>query len=178
MTETPKAPQNPFDVLASFLGGELPKGGHESNHGPAIFDLLAGGKPRGGPGLVNADELFDILRGGAKAGAPKPENHKHEAAEAAAAERPVAKEDTSFQIGLAGVPKENIFVEVQDDVLVIKATVPSDVRVHASREIVREKALPQNVDVERITSTFKDGLLTVNLPAVKPTKVRIDISED
>lgn len=176
MTETPKTPQNPLEFLAAALGGN-PKAGSEGTSGPVVFDLF-GGAPRSGNagGVEELFGLFDhITKAGAKPSDAEQEPRKPETP--VAEERPVAKEDTTFQIGLAGIPKENIFIEVQADVLVVKAVVPNDVRVHASREIVREKPLPQNIDVAKITSTYKDGLLTINLPAIKPTKVRIDISE-
>lgn len=175
MTETPKAPQNPLEFLASVLNAADPKAAHGT--GPVVFDLF-GTDPRGGNA---ADELFGLFGNLANAGRGKPsagtESRKTDAPTAAPREK--ATEDTSLQIALAGIPKENIFVEVQADELVVKAVVPQEVRVHeGQREIVRRELLPLNVDIERITSTYKDGLLTITLPAIKPTKVRIDISED
>lgn len=175
MTETPKTPQNPIEFLARVLNAADGKAAHGT--GPVVFDLF-GSDPRGGNA---ADELFGLFGNLANAGRGTPatstENRKAEAPTAAPREK--ATEDTSLQIALAGIPKDNIFVEVQADDLVVKAVVPQEVRVHeGQREIVRRESLPLNVDVERISSTYKDGLLTINLPAIKPTKVRIDISED
>lgn len=180
MTQTPKTPQNPFEFLASLAN---PQGGAGV---PFIFDLNAPRPSGAGSKNSGVDEVLGLFQNLVRDLGPDTfgQSDKPEASEDTVKpapkcdKRPTAYGDVSIQIPLVGVPKENISIEVLADTILVKATVPDYVDVPASkREIEKYERLPLNVDVEKITSTHKDGLLTINLPAIKPTKVKIDISE-
>lgn len=178
MTETPK--HNPFDFLASFGAPSARSASGEPN----IFDILIGPQAAGaGKKGIAAEDVVGLFESLVNGIVPEhaEKREKPEASEKHTPKydpRPTAYGDISIQIPLVGVPKDNILIEVRADTIVVKATVPDYVDVPASkRTIEKYERLPLNVDVEKITSTLKDGLLTINLPAIKPTKVKIDVSE-
>ena len=90
-----------------------------------------------------------------------------------------------IEVALAGVGRQNINVDVKDNLLTIitskEDTEPADNVSYIKRGISRKKStlsyrLDLNqLDVKNITSTYVDGLLTVNIPTVKKEVHKIDI---
>jgi HSP20 family protein len=79
-------------------------------------------------------------------------------------------ENITLDMVLAGIPKENIKVEVGDGKLMIEAT-------KDDTEIKKAYTLPDTVDGENISAKYENGVLNVVLPKsvkVKNTKL-IDI---
>ncbi|KKU78678.1 MAG: Small heat shock protein [Candidatus Peregrinibacteria bacterium GW2011_GWA2_47_7] len=89
---------------------------------------------------------------------------------------------------IAGVKKEDLDIDVTDDVLTIRGrrTVSFDVDRsnyftqecfwgNFSRSII----LPESVDVSKIKATFKNAILTIRIPKVEKIRTRkIQIKED
>jgi HSP20 family protein len=89
---------------------------------------------------------------------------------------------------LPGFRKEDISVEVADGVLTItghqKAESKSDKKDQESttatqeRRVTRAVSLPENVDAEKISAGYENGVLTVTLPKreeVKPKQIAIEV---
>ena len=74
---------------------------------------------------------------------------------------------------LPGVDKDNIVVDVKDRVLTLRGERSSDEKINEDNYYRRERAfgsferrftLPDNVDPEKITADYKDGVLEVGIP--------------
>ena len=88
------------------------------------------------------------------------------------------------EVALAGVGKENIDVKVREgklhiDILKEKEE-PIDTIAYLKRGISQRKGsmtfnLDDKVNSKKISSTYKDGLLKVIIPVVKPETIDIDI---
>jgi len=88
-----------------------------------------------------------------------------------------------IQAEIAGYTKDDISVEVEEDILSIvgkasQATEQTDKSVYLLRELKRSAfsrsfRLSDNLDAEKIDATFKDGLLTL----VIPRKTKVEISK-
>lgn len=100
-------------------------------------------------------------------------------------------EDTKryiLEVALAGVGKNNIAVDVKNDILTVNVT-KDDVQVddkennqiYLKRGISRRKSMfsykldVNQVDVKKIQSTYIDGLLTVIVPVKKKETHKVDI---
>lgn len=74
---------------------------------------------------------------------------------------------------LAGVKKEDIHVEIEGGLVTIKAEVKQEESVENERMLRRERyfgtvarrfELPNEIDLEKASADFTDGMLTLNLP--------------
>lgn len=91
---------------------------------------------------------------------------------------------TDITFALAGVSKENVNVKLEDGALIV--LVDKQERVNESNVTylhrgissrgMRTKFNLYNVDVDNITSTFKDGLLEIKLPNRVKTIKQININ--
>ena len=87
---------------------------------------------------------------------------------------------------LPGVKKENITIDVRDNVLTLKGERQHDKRLEEKSYLRRERfhgrfqrsfTLPEAVDPEKIAATYKDGVLEVKLPKLETCKAKkIDIT--
>lgn len=89
-----------------------------------------------------------------------------------------------IEVALAGVGKENIEVKVRDQKLLIDvSTSPteSDKKQTVLRKGISKRKgnltfrLNEKVDAKKITSSYKDGLLTVTVPIVQPETIDVNI---
>jgi len=86
-----------------------------------------------------------------------------------------AKESFIVKAEVPGLAESDISVSVEDDVLVLrgerKSQAPEGYKVHlrerASVAFTRKLPLPARVDVEGVTATLTDGVLTIALPKAK-----------
>ena len=86
---------------------------------------------------------------------------------------------------LPGVEKDNIDVDVKDGVLTLKGERSSDSEIKEDSFYRRERCfgsferrfnLPENVDPDKITADYKDGVLKVGVPKpeeVKPKQITV-----
>ena len=102
----------------------------------------------------------------------------------------VHESDNAFvvQLDLPGVEKDNVKVKFEDDTLVVSGErkYESSVdeknfhrveRVYGS--FTRSIAIPRDVDSEKISASFKNGVLEITLPKteeVKPKEIEIKVS--
>jgi HSP20 family protein len=92
------------------------------------------------------------------------------------------EDERSFwvQAALPGMDRKDIDIVVEDEVLTIKGQRKEDVsekRTYFVRELnhgsfVRSFKLPKTADQAKVAATFKDGVLTVELPKREETKPR------
>ena len=88
---------------------------------------------------------------------------------------------------LPGIEKERIGVEVKDGMLTLRGErkVEKDVKEENYHRIersygtfLRTFSLPVSVDPDKVTATFKDGVLEIDIPKqekAKPRKVKVDV---
>jgi HSP20 family protein len=93
------------------------------------------------------------------------------------------KEDSTFhlEVDLPGVSKEDINVNVEEDILVVSAVrkfrnelTRDDYYICESSfgKIERRYALPDNIDTENIEATYEDGRLVIELQKTQRAKPR------
>jgi HSP20 family protein len=84
---------------------------------------------------------------------------------------------------LPGFRKENLDVKVADDILTLTGRRGADDgkgedTPKTETSVERAIALPENLNYEKITATYENGVLTVTLPKreeVKPKTVAVDV---
>lgn len=81
---------------------------------------------------------------------------------------------------LAGLKKDDVKISIQDDILTIKGEKKLEQKDEKKNyyriercfgSFSRSFALPVEVDVDKVTADFKDGLLTITLPKVEQKPV-------
>lgn len=89
---------------------------------------------------------------------------------------------------LPGVSKDDIHIEVKDNVLVLRGEKKFEEKVSRDNYIriersygsfVRSFTLPQNVDADKIKAHYKDGVLEVTIPKkeeAKPRQIKVEAS--
>jgi HSP20 family protein len=86
-----------------------------------------------------------------------------------------------FRIDLPGIPQEDIIIEVHGRMLVIRGDRPteSEPRMAAFHRIERNSGffqrrftLPGDIDAERTTAQYKNGVLEIELPKAEKPKNR------
>jgi len=92
------------------------------------------------------------------------------------------EEDTIvLKAELPGVEKDNIVIDVKDRVLTLKGERSSDSNVEEENYFRRERTfgsferrfnLPDNVEPEKITADYKDGVLKVGIPKPEAAKAK------
>ncbi len=96
------------------------------------------------------------------------------------------EEEVVVRAEIPGVDKENLEVSLSDDRLTIKGStrqenVEKEAGEYTRREMSRGSftrvvTLPANVDGEKAKASFRDGVLEMTLPKLKPTKrTRINV---
>jgi HSP20 family molecular chaperone IbpA len=78
-----------------------------------------------------------------------------------------------FKYPLPGVSKDNITVEIVDNVLFVQVRETSE---NGQRSYSSKVTLDQNLDLDSVTADSKDGLLVVSIPIKEQTSRRIPIS--
>ncbi len=94
----------------------------------------------------------------------------------------------SLKAELPGIQKENISIEVKDNILTIKGERFSEPEIHEDRYFRQERCFGQfhrsftlrhSINPEAIKATYKDGILEVMIPKPEeetPKQIKIDIS--
>jgi HSP20 family protein len=97
------------------------------------------------------------------------------------------KDGLVIKVELPGISRKDIDISLEGDLLNIKAvkkeeSLPDDTRYYTSErcfgELHRHVSLPYHVDFEKISATFRDGLLEVTLPRgeeSKPKSIEIKV---
>jgi len=66
--------------------------------------------------------------------------------------------DYSLSLGLPGFKKEDININIEDDILIISSTVEKD---DFKSSFENRYSIPEDVDKEKIDATMENGVLTV-----------------
>jgi HSP20 family protein len=89
------------------------------------------------------------------------------------------KEAVTVRAELPGFRKEDLQVNVADDVLTISSRVTTgDEKETPGTSIERAVALPENLDYRKIAAAYENGVLTVTLPRraeAKPASIAIEV---
>jgi HSP20 family molecular chaperone IbpA len=91
------------------------------------------------------------------------------------------------EVALAGVGKEAIEVKVKDGQLLIDVSPANEVSTEDAEQEYLRKGISQRkgnltfnldkkVNVKKISSSYKDGLLKVTIPLLKPELINIDVA--
>jgi HSP20 family protein len=98
------------------------------------------------------------------------------------------KDEVLVRAELPGLKKEHIHVSVTGDVLTVEGERKADEEVkdddyycceHSYGRFYREISLPAGVQKEKITSSYRDGILEIHLPKAeeaKPKELEIKVS--
>jgi HSP20 family protein len=137
--------------------------------------------PQSSGGLLSFDEFDDFFDnflsrrwprlldlgypGGLEKGFPKVDiiDHDHE---------------IEVQAALPGVKKEDLDVSINNQTITIRASTKEEKKEEGKyfrREITRGEfqrtlSLPENIDNEQVTASFKDGILKVTIPKTEKSK--------
>ena len=97
-------------------------------------------------------------------------------------------EDIVLQAELPGLTKDNIDIQVRENMLTLKGERHLDKEIKRENTFRMERAygafqrvfnLPNAVQADKIRAVFKDGVLKVNIPksveAAKPKQVKIEV---
>lgn len=94
-----------------------------------------------------------------------------------------------IEAGLSGFKPEQIHVQIEGDVLTIRANqrqeLSTDKGTYARREITQNEVsrsliLPTSVNVEAIDATYEHGMLTLRMPkaaSVQPKQIPVKVKE-
>jgi HSP20 family protein len=84
------------------------------------------------------------------------------------------------QAALPGIKKENVEVSIKNQTITIRASTKEEKKAEEKGKFFRKEisrgefqrilALPDNVDDEKATATFKEGILTVCIPKTAQSK--------
>jgi HSP20 family protein len=92
-----------------------------------------------------------------------------------------AGDDIVVTASLPGVDKDKVDVTIEDSVLTIRASVEEQEESKHGGFLLRERRtgsfyravrLPESVDAEHTSSSYKDGVLTIRLPKLEEKKAR------
>ncbi len=80
--------------------------------------------------------------------------------------------DYIVEVSLAGVKKENIKIDIEDDVLTINAERKENEQKYNKKQTyygkyVKSFTLPESIDKENIQASFEDGILKLGIPKME-----------
>ena len=95
----------------------------------------------------------------------------------------VAREGDNYIVhaSIPGVDPDNISVSIEDNVLTIQANTQSEFEHKDGEYLMKERRvgsfhralrLPDTVDTDKIQPTYKNGVLTINVPKAESKKAR------
>ena len=91
------------------------------------------------------------------------------------------KQNTYLRAELPGLAREDIAVEIVNGNLEVKATrkvTDDDGKVTESYSLNRSVAVPEEVQADKVSAAYENGVLTVTLPKreeVKPKKITVEV---
>lgn len=80
----------------------------------------------------------------------------------------------TIEIPLPGISKEDLKIDFENSMLTVTAN--STLKSKAVRNIKKSWALDDTIDVSSIAAKLENGLLTITLPKIKPTKKSISVN--
>jgi HSP20 family protein len=100
----------------------------------------------------------------------------------------ILETDSSFAVKaeLPGVDKDHVHVHIDNNILTIKGEKKLEVKDEKRHRIecsygsfVRSFSLPQDIEVEKIEASYKDGILTLTLPKLEkaqPKQIEVKVN--
>ncbi len=84
------------------------------------------------------------------------------------------EDEILIEVPLVGMTKENVSVDVSDNVLAVIAKTDNTTRY--TRNFSQKWILTKDSDAENISAKLENGLLSVRIPRTKPAKKVINVS--
>ena len=90
-------------------------------------------------------------------------------------------DDVVVKASLPGIPKDKVDLTLEDNVLTIRGELNEESEKEEGGYLLKERRsgsfyravqLPESVDAEKVTTSYEDGVLTVQLPKVEEKKAR------
>jgi HSP20 family protein len=96
-----------------------------------------------------------------------------------------AKDKIVIKFDLAGVPKENIKLTINDDKILTLEGEKKETKEAKSKDYVKKEIfygsfkkmiqLPENINEEKLSTEFKDGILTITIPKTEIKKPKAKV---
>lgn len=80
----------------------------------------------------------------------------------------------NIEMPLPGISRDNLKIDIEDNMLTVQA-VPT-VKSKASRAVKKSWYIDETIDVSSIVAKLENGLLTISLPKIKPTKKSVAVT--
>lgn len=80
----------------------------------------------------------------------------------------------TIEIPLPGISKENLKIDIEDNMLTVQA-LPT-VKSKAVKAVKKSWYVDESLDVSSIVAKLENGLLTISLPKIKPTKKSVAVT--
>jgi HSP20 family molecular chaperone IbpA len=80
----------------------------------------------------------------------------------------------TIEIPLPGISKENLKIDVEENMLLVETNSP--LKSRCVQNIKKSWYISDTMDVNSITAKLENGLLTINIPKVKPTKKSVTVT--
>ena len=84
------------------------------------------------------------------------------------------EDEILIEVPLVGMAKDNVAVDVTDNVLCVNAK--TDTNSRYTRNFNQKWILTKDSDTENISAKLENGLLSVRIPRVKPAKKVINVA--
>lgn len=79
-----------------------------------------------------------------------------------------------IEVPLVGISKQNLSMDIVDNTLTVKAVVEQETKFAKNATLAWH--LPDNSDLDGIKASLVDGLLSISIPLIKPTRKTIAIA--
>lgn len=80
----------------------------------------------------------------------------------------------TIEIPLPGISKENLKIDIEDNMLTVQA-LPT-VKSKAVKAVKKSWYVDESIDATAIVAKLENGLLTISLPKIKPTKKSVAVT--
>lgn len=80
----------------------------------------------------------------------------------------------TIEIPLPGISKDNLKIDIEDNMLTVQA-LPT-VKSKAVKAVKKSWYVDESIDATAIVAKLENGLLTISLPKIKPTKKSVAVT--
>ncbi len=79
------------------------------------------------------------------------------------------EEGYTINMAIPGVPKEKVNIDINNNTITVSYDCTELLTSFSEKSLRKSWSLPENVDVERVTASSTDGILTINIPKFEAT---------
>lgn len=84
------------------------------------------------------------------------------------------EKQSTIEIPLPGISKDNLKIDIEDNMLTVQA-LPT-VKSKAVKAVKKSWYVDESIDATAIVAKLENGLLTISLPKIKPTKKSVAVT--